>query len=152
MQTEASFQRQGKSILEYYYHLYFFLYSANFGIFCSTPGIALARCVNKMAALHMLLTGLPISAEEAKHIGLVTQVCRPESLDETLQIICNAITSKSRHVIELGKRFYYKQIQYDIRKAYELGADKMLDNLQIPDCQEGIRSFIEKRKPNWSKK
>ncbi|KAF7285925.1 hypothetical protein GWI33_008898 [Rhynchophorus ferrugineus] len=125
---------------------------ANFGIFCSTPGIALARCVNKMATLHMLLAGLPVSAEEAKNIGLVTQVCKPEMLDEYLQVICTAITTKSRDVIELGKRFYYKQIQYDIRKAYELGADKMVDNLQIPDCQEGIKSFIEKRKPQWSKK
>lgn len=97
----------------------------------------------------MLLTGLPISAQEASQRGLVTKVCPSEKLDQEIEVIVNAIRSKSRDVIELGKRFYYTQIQYDVKKAYELGGDKMVENLQMPDCKEGIQSFIEKRKPHW---
>jgi len=119
------------------------------GIFCSTPGVALARCVNKMTALHMLLTGLPLQAHQAMQVGLVTKVCHNEEINNEIKIICDAIKIKSRDVIELGKRFYYKQIHYDVKKAYELGGDKMLENLQMDDCKEGIRSFIEKRKPKW---
>ncbi|ERL95141.1 hypothetical protein D910_12410 [Dendroctonus ponderosae] len=122
---------------------------ANFGIFCSTPGVALSRCVNKMPALYMLLTGLPVSAQEAFQIGLITKVRSSDQLNEEIENICRAIKTKSRDVIELGKRFYYKQIQYDVKKAYELGGDKMVENLQLPDCKEGIQSFIEKRKPQW---
>lgn len=48
--------------------------SANFGLFCSTPGIAIARSVSRKVALKMLLTGLPISAEEAYRSGLVSKV------------------------------------------------------------------------------
>lgn len=66
----------------------------------------------------MLLTGLPISAQEASQKGLVTKVCPSEKLDQEIEEIVNAIRSKSRDVIELGKRFYYTQIQYDVKKAY----------------------------------
>ncbi|CAG9773793.1 unnamed protein product [Ceutorhynchus assimilis] len=122
---------------------------ANFGIFCSTPGIALSRCVSKMPSLYMLLTGLPVKAQEAKEIGLITKVCPSEKLDEEVDFVCNAIKAKSRDVVELGKRFYNEQICHDVKTAYKLGADKMVENLQMGDCKEGIRSFIEKRKPNW---
>ncbi|XP_050299976.1 enoyl-CoA hydratase domain-containing protein 3, mitochondrial isoform X2 [Anthonomus grandis grandis] len=122
---------------------------ANFGLFCSTPGVALARSINKMPALYMLFTGLPISAEEAKSFGLVSKVYSGDQLDDEVGVICETIKAKSRDVIELGKRFYYKQVECDVRKAYQLGCEKMLENLQIGDCREGIRSFIEKRKPQW---
>ncbi|XP_025829872.1 enoyl-CoA hydratase domain-containing protein 3, mitochondrial isoform X2 [Agrilus planipennis] len=123
---------------------------ANFGIFCSTPGIALARCVPKMVALHMLLTGNPISSKEAKESGLVSKVVSKDKLDEEVDKICNAILLKSRSVIELGKKFYYKQVQTDIKNAYAMGERQMVDNVGMKDGQEGILSFAEKRKPVWS--
>ncbi|KAJ8950607.1 hypothetical protein NQ314_007833 [Rhamnusium bicolor] len=123
---------------------------ANFGIFCSTPGIPIARKVRKSTALNMLLTGLPITAAEAKSSGLVTSVHSKEDLENEIKVICDAIISKSRSVIELGKRFYYKQVDLDIKKAYKLGAIQMVENLEITDGKEGVRSFVEKRKPIWS--
>lgn len=122
----------------------------NFGIFCSTPGIPLARKVSKSTALNMLLTGEPISASQAQSSGLITKVCSPENLENEVQRTCEAIMGKSRSVIELGKRFYYKQIDMDLRKAYEIGATQMVDNLELSDGKEGIRSFVEKRKPLWT--
>lgn len=98
----------------------------------------------------MLLTGEPISATEAKLSGLITKVCAPDAIENEVQKICEVIMRKSRSIIELGKRFYYKQIDLDIRKAYELGAMLMVDNLQLPDGKEGITSFVEKRKPVWT--
>ena len=43
--------------------LFFFVYRVNIGLFCSTPGVALARAVPRKVALEMLFTGNPISAE-----------------------------------------------------------------------------------------
>lgn len=125
---------------------------ANFGIFCSTPGIALARCMPKMPSLYMLLTGNTISSKQAYEWGLVTKVSPNDKLDEEINAICTAIKGKSRAVIELGKRFYYKQIQYDVKQAYDLGGDKMVENINLIDGKEGIKSFVEKRKPSWSHK
>ncbi|KRT81803.1 hypothetical protein AMK59_5552 [Oryctes borbonicus] len=123
---------------------------AQFGIFCSTPGIPIARSVQKMTALKMLFTGLPITAQEAKESGLVSIVCRKEAINEELKKITTAIIAKSRSVIELGKHFYYRQIQHGIKDAYRLGSTTMVDNINLKDGQEGIKSFIEKRKANWS--
>ena len=41
------------------------------GLFCSTPGIPLARAVPRKMSAYMLLTGLPITASEALQSGLV---------------------------------------------------------------------------------
>lgn len=56
------------------------MYRANFGIFCSTPGIALSRSVGRKAAARMLLTGMSINAEEALQIGLVSKICKENEL------------------------------------------------------------------------
>lgn len=57
-------------------------FRANFGIFCSTPGIAVARTVNRKVAAHMLFTGYPVSASEALHAGLVSKVVPASQLGE----------------------------------------------------------------------
>lgn len=123
---------------------------ASFGIFCSTPGIALSRVVPHMKASYMLLTGLPISSQEALRIGLVSSVVPGEELDNEMTRICDAIKSKSRAVVSFGKNFYYQQLDMDLNSAYKKGSKAMADNLQLRDGQEGIKSFIEKRKPVWT--
>lgn len=104
-----------------------------------------------MKASQMLLTGLPLSANEALTAGLVSQVTANDALDKVVRENIEAICHKSRPVIELGKKFFYEQIQMDVKSAYSLGTDTMTDNLKLADGKEGIRSFIEKRKPKWSK-
>lgn len=97
----------------------------------------------------MLFTGHTINSTEAKNVGLITKACSSNKLDDEIQNICTSITMKSRAVIELGKRFYYKQVQENVKKAYDLGGQQMVDNISLADGQEGIKSFIEKRKAQW---
>lgn len=97
----------------------------------------------------MLFTGQAISSQKAVESGLIFKSCSEGGLDEEIEKICNAISSKSRAVIELGKRFFYKQIGEDLKKAYQLGAVQMCANLQLKNGQEGVKSFVEKRKPTW---
>uniref|UniRef100_A0A182YLZ9 Enoyl-CoA hydratase domain-containing protein 3, mitochondrial n=1 Tax=Anopheles stephensi TaxID=30069 RepID=A0A182YLZ9_ANOST len=123
---------------------------ASFGIFCSTPGIAVVRAIPRMRAAYMLFTGLPITASEALEAGLVSKVVPKAQLNEEVDTICKAIASKSRAVIALGKNFFYKQIPLDVPAAYELGAQVMVENLATTDGREGIKSFVEKRPPRWS--
>ncbi|XP_038222775.1 enoyl-CoA hydratase domain-containing protein 3, mitochondrial [Zerene cesonia] len=123
---------------------------ANFGIFCSTPGIAVGRSIPKSRAMYMLLTGEPLTAQEAYESGLVTKVVPSEKLDGEVNNIIDKIKHKSRSVIALGKEFYYKQIELNIFDAYKLGEEIMVKNINSSDGQEGIRSFIEKRKPVWN--
>lgn len=71
-------------------------------------------------------------------------------LDDEVKKIVDKIKLKSRSVIALGKQFYYKQIELSLLEAYTLGEDVMVDNINANDGQEGIRSFVEKRKAKWS--
>ncbi|XP_059052750.1 enoyl-CoA hydratase domain-containing protein 3, mitochondrial isoform X2 [Achroia grisella] len=125
---------------------------ANFGIFCSTPGIAIARSIPKSQTTYMLYTGEPITAQKAYEIGLVTKVVPAEQLDIEVNEIIEKIKHKSRSVIALGKEFFYKQIDLDLLEAYKLGEKIMVENINSGDGQEGIKSFAEKRKPSWSHK
>ncbi|XP_044760670.1 enoyl-CoA hydratase domain-containing protein 3, mitochondrial [Coccinella septempunctata] len=121
----------------------------NFGIFCSTPGVALSRKLHQSTTLKMLLTGRSISADEAKTAGLITEVCDENELDQIVTSYCDDIKKKSREVLSLGKRFYYEQLNLGIKEAYRTGRDVMVENLQLRDGREGVDSFIQKRKAIW---
>lgn len=70
-------------------------------------------------------------------------------LDEEIGKICDAIISKPRGVVALGKKFYHQQLEMGLVQALESGGQVMVDNLQYADAQEGIAAFIEKRLPTW---
>lgn len=99
----------------------------------------------------MLLTGNTITADDAVKNGLITRAVADETdLDKEVQDICDAIKSKSRAVIERGKKFFYEQNQMTLKSALKYGEHEMVENISTNDGQEGIRSFIEKRRPVWT--
>ncbi|XP_026288027.1 enoyl-CoA hydratase domain-containing protein 3, mitochondrial isoform X2 [Frankliniella occidentalis] len=122
---------------------------AQVGIFCSTPGVALVRTIPAKVAADMLFTGDSISAHQALQYGLVSRVVSEDKLDEEVSKVTTSIISKSRAVISLGKKFLYSQIQKDVYSAYRLGENVMTSNISMADAQEGISSFLQKKKPVW---
>lgn len=65
------------------------------GLFCSTPMVALSRAIPPKKAMEMLLTGDPITAEEARAYGLVNRVVPEADLEETTQAIAAQIAASS---------------------------------------------------------
>ncbi|XP_037949054.1 enoyl-CoA hydratase domain-containing protein 3, mitochondrial-like [Teleopsis dalmanni] len=126
--------------------------AAQIGIFCNTPGVAISRVMQRLQSNYMLLTGLPISAQEAYIAGLASKVVPEAQLDEEMCRITNSITTKSRAVIALGKQFYYKQLNMSLKDAYVAASEKMVENLNLDDGREGVKSFLEKREPVWTHK
>jgi len=120
---------------------------ASVGLFCHTPGIPLARRVPRAVSGYMLLTGEPITAQEAYNAGLVSKLVEEDKVEEEVEKICAAIASKPRGVIALGKKFYQQQIEMAMTAAYPAGGKVMADNLWYKDAQEGIAAFKEKRRP-----
>uniref|UniRef100_A0A8C6FAJ5 Enoyl-CoA hydratase domain-containing protein 3, mitochondrial n=1 Tax=Monodon monoceros TaxID=40151 RepID=A0A8C6FAJ5_MONMO len=118
----------------------------NIGLFCSTPGVALGRAVLRKVALEVLFTGEPVSAREALLHGLLSRVV-PE--DETTQM-AKKVASPDQPVLSLGKATLYGQLARDLRTACHLTSQVMVDNLGLPDAQEGVKAFLQKRKPVWS--
>ena len=68
--------------------------------------------VPRKVSSYMLLTGIPIDAEDALRSGLVSRLSEDdEALGKEIDTICEAISSKPKKVIELGKAFYRRQIE-----------------------------------------
>ncbi|XP_051248958.1 enoyl-CoA hydratase domain-containing protein 3, mitochondrial [Dicentrarchus labrax] len=124
----------------------------NVGLFCSTPAVAIGRAVPRKVAMEMLFTGTPISAHDALLHGLVSKVVPEERLEEETLAIARRVCQASRPVVAIGKATFQRQMAQGRDAAYATASKVMVDNLALRDGQEGIRAFIEKRKPVWSHK
>ena len=122
----------------------------NLGLFCSTPGVALARNVPRKAAFEMLVTGDFISAEEAQARGLVNRVVEPEALDAEVERLVASILAKPRVAVALGKALFYRQIESGIEAAYADAVQTMACNMMDESALEGVQAFIDKRPPAWA--
>ncbi|XP_062583376.1 enoyl-CoA hydratase domain-containing protein 3, mitochondrial-like [Saccostrea cucullata] len=120
------------------------------GLFCSTPAVAVGRAVPRKVAMEMLFTGHPISAQDALLHGLVSRVVPDDQLNTEVRKIAERICETSREVVALGKATFHAQMNLERREAYRLTSAVMVENLSLEDGQEGIKAFIEKRKPSWS--
>ncbi|EDO32277.1 predicted protein [Nematostella vectensis] len=124
----------------------------NIGLFCSTPGVALARAVPRKVAMEMLLTGRPITAGEALRHGLVSRVVPEDQLENEVNRISSKIAEVSRPVVAMGKACFYSQVAQTRDQAYKYAENVMIENLKMEDGKEGIKAFVEKRKPVWTHK
>lgn len=120
----------------------------NIGLFCSTPAVALSRNLSRKHALEMLLTGDVFGPEDALRFGLVNRI-GPEGAREAALALAHRIALKSARAIELGKETFYEQAEKSLMEAYEIAGAVMVANLLLPDAEEGIAAFLEKRAPKW---
>lgn len=122
----------------------------NSGLFCSTPAVFLSRNIGRKKAVELLFTGNFMSAEEALQHGLVNKVVPVELLDVETERLAKDVTKQSLNIIELGKRQFYQQINMEDFQALNYATEVISLNTKHPDAQEGIRAFLEKRKPVWN--
>lgn len=120
------------------------------GWFCTTPMVAVSRSIGRKRALEMLLTGDTIDAQTAADWGLINRVVAPEHLVEEAQRLLIAATRGSLISKGIGKQAYYAQIDLPQPRAYDYAIEVMASTSQLPDAQEGMQAFLEKRKPHFN--
>jgi enoyl-CoA hydratase/carnithine racemase len=121
----------------------------NIGLFCSTPMVPVHRAIGRKRALQMLLTGEMIDARTALEWGLVNEIVPEEELEIAVTKLATQIAQASPRVVALGKHTFYAQDARTEADAYALACGVMVENALIDDAQEGMRAFLEKRKPEW---
>ena len=119
------------------------------GWFCHTPMVAIARNVGRKRAAEMAMSGDVIDARTALDWGLVNQVVPPEKLDSAVADLLERVTRGSAESKGIGKQALYAQIDLDQPKAYAYAVEVMAATSQLPDAREGMRAFLDKRKPRW---
>ena len=122
-----------------------------------TPGFSgtqrLPRLVGKAKAMELILTGDIITAQEAKEIGLVNKVTSSEDLMDA----AFALAAKIMQNAPLAVRYSSKAIKRGLETArmddaIEIEADYFAKCFATVDQKEGMRAFLEKRKPTFSGK
>lgn len=119
----------------------------NWGFFCSTPGVAVGRNLQRKHAMEMLLTGEPISAQRALEWGLVNRVVSPEKLDEELLRLAQNLAAKPPATVAAGKRAFYQQMDLGLEQAYKLASGVIAASFAHEEGRAGMDAFIEKRPP-----
>ncbi|CAE6419304.1 hypothetical protein ACGC1H_001892 [Rhizoctonia solani] len=109
----------------------------------------LIRAIGKAKAMHMVLTGESMKADEAEQAGLVAKIVSPEKTLDVAIAAGAAMASMSRPVLLMAKE--------SVNRAEDLGLSEGLRferrlyhaSFSTNDSKEGMRAFIQKRKPTF---
>jgi enoyl-CoA hydratase/carnithine racemase len=117
------------------------------GFFCSTPGVAVGRNLQRKHAMELLLTGEVIDARKALEWGLVNRVVPAEALEAATIELAKKIAEKPPATVAAGKRAFYQQMDLGLEQAYALASGVISASFAHEEGREGMDAFIEKRPP-----
>jgi methylglutaconyl-CoA hydratase len=119
------------------------------GFLPAIVSVFLTRQIGDKRARDLLLTGRLLPAEEAKQLGLVSEIVAPEKLIARAHEFAGQLSAASPSSLSRAKRLLVcaesAALDADLERA-------VLENARIrctPDFKEGLASFLEKRKPVW---
>ncbi len=109
----------------------------------------LPRLVGEGKAMELILTGDMIDAEEALKIGLVNHVVPPEQLEAKTMEIADKIAEMSPVALSMAKLSVKNAARLDLRAGLDTELDLFALCFSSEDKEEGVRAFLEKRKPDF---
>lgn len=112
----------------------------------------LARIIGRGKALELILTAQVIDTEEALKIGLVSKVVANESLVAEIAELAKVMTTKAPIALRYIKEAVNKGMDLTLEQGLRLEADLYFLLHTTADRTEGIRSFQQKRAPEFKGK
>jgi len=120
----------------------------NIGIIPGSGGTQrLTRVLGKYRAMEMILTGEPINAHDAERLGLVTRVVPVELLLEEAKNIARKIAAKPLLAIRHAKEAVLQSFNMGLDNGLEFERKSFYLLFASEDRREGMKAFLEKRKP-----
>ena len=112
----------------------------------------LPQIVGIPKAIELIFTGRIIDAQEAKEIGLVSEVHPADKFAEATHKLASSLVRGAPIALALAKRAVYQfaDLNLDAAAQFEHFANDYATNTE--DREEGIRSFLEKREPDFQGK
>ena len=109
----------------------------------------LTRLIGEGKAMELIVTGDMISAEEAERLGLVNHVFAPEELEAKTMELANRIAELSPVALAMAKASVKNAARMNLREGLDSEVDLFALCFSSEDKEEGVRAFIEKRKPEF---
>jgi crotonobetainyl-CoA hydratase len=109
----------------------------------------LQRQIPFRQAMGILLTGRRIGAQEALSIGLINEVVPRADLDASVERWAADILACAPLSIRAIKQVVRRTAHLTPREAQALRLPAVVEALASFDAEEGVRAFVEKRKPVW---
>jgi enoyl-CoA hydratase len=107
------------------------------------------RIVGKARAMEIMLTGAPIDAKKALEWGLVNRVVPYEQLLSEAKQLAAAIAAKPALAVRMAKDAVLKAQDLTLGSGIDYENRLFALLFGTEDQKEGMRAFIEKRKPQW---
>ncbi|HET8675044.1 MAG TPA: enoyl-CoA hydratase/isomerase family protein [Blastocatellia bacterium] len=100
--------------------------------------------------LELILLGDTISAREAERLGLVNRVVPGEQLEAEIESVAGKVTGLSSAALRLTKKAVLEGFRQRFSERFDLADMICLDMLlKLGDTEEGLKAFLEKRRPVW---
>jgi len=112
----------------------------------------LTRAVGKSKAMEWVLTGRRFTAQEAEKAGLVSRVVPSENLVPEAIRLAEEIASLSSPVIQVAKECVNRAYESSLNEGLLYELRQFHSTWGLDDREEGMKAFVEKRKPVWSHK
>ncbi|GAB3480247.1 2,3-dehydroadipyl-CoA hydratase [Marinomonas epiphytica] len=123
----------------------------NLGIMPGAGGTQrLLRAVGKSLTMQMVLTGLPIDAQQAKNAGLISDLTQPELTVSRALSLAEIIASKGQLAVRLAKESILKGMDTDLATGLRFERQAFTILAGTADREEGIAAFKEKRKAKFT--
>ena len=121
------------------------------GAFPGAGGIQrLTRAIGTPRALHMMLTGEPVSSEHALSMGLVNEVHPADHLQQRALELTQWLASRSALGQSTLRRLAYEGREMPIDQALRMDRQALPDILGSADYAEGLAAFEERRTPRFN--
>ena len=118
-------------------------------MFCTTPGVALARAVGRKRAVEMLLTGDAIDAGTAYSWGLVNRVVEDERVLPEADAWARSLCERPRQGLAATKQALRRHATETYAGSIESEAHLQGPLVETDDSKEGFAAFVEQRKPRF---
>ncbi|MEW6363765.1 MAG: enoyl-CoA hydratase/isomerase family protein [Acidobacteriota bacterium] len=120
------------------------------GIFPPMATVIFPRLIGRRRAVELILTGDIIDAREAERIGMVNKVVPDAMLEEAVTQLVRKLAEHSAPVIQIARRAIYSAYDAEFPVALQRVEDIYLNHLMVlEDTTEGLKAFLQKRKPVW---
>jgi len=133
----------------------FSLSEVKLGLIPACIGPFVVAKIGVSQARSLFISGERFKGEKAQKINLVHEVCKQAEMEARAQNIIKNILEGGPHAIEAAKFLVHtlsrELVGQDFQKSLDFAAAELAQLRVLPEAQEGVTAFLEKRRPSWRK-